>query len=87
MKNLHKVISAEIERLGGLRPMINVQQAARVGAINEATEALPKDGESPLAWAERNAVWFQCPVAGIYREGFFEDVDRAGEQDYEESLI
>lgn len=32
MKNLHKVISAEIERLNGLRPMTTVQQAARVGA-------------------------------------------------------
>ena len=79
MKNLHKVISAEIERLNGLRPMINIQQAARVGAINEATEALPKDGEAPLAWAERNAVWFQCHADEIYREGFFEDVIRAGE--------
>ena len=87
MKNLHKVISAEIERLDGLRPMTTVQQAARVGAINEAFSALPKDGESPLAWADRNAAWFQCHAPGIYREGFFEDVDRAGEQDYEESLI
>ena len=87
MKNLHFVISAEIERLDGLRPLTTVQQAARVGAINEATEALPKEGEAPLAWAERNAVWFQCHADEIYREGFFEDVDRAGEQDYEESLI
>ena len=86
MKNLHKVISAEIERLDGLRPVTTVQQAARAGAIKEATEALPRNGESPLEWAERNAVWFQCPGA-MYREGFFEDVDRAGEQDYEESLI
>ena len=87
MKNLHKVISAEIERLGELRPLTTLQQAARAGAISTATEALPKDGEAPLAWAERNAVWFQCHADEIYREGFFEDVDRAGEQDYEESLI
>ena len=86
MKNLHKVISAEIERLDKLRPMTTVQQAARAGAIKEATEALPKDGESPLAWAERNAAWFQCPVAEAYREGFFEEVEAAGEKDYNESL-
>ena len=85
MKNLYQVIRAEIERLECLCPVTNVKQAARVGAINEASEALPKEGESPLEWAERNAVWFQCPVAGIYRDGFFEDVEKAGERDYEES--
>ena len=86
MKNLHKVISAEIERLDGLRPMTTVQRSAHSGAIKEATEALPRNGESPLEWAERNAAWFQCPVAEAYREGFFEEVEAAGEKDYNESL-
>lgn len=86
MKNLHKVISEEIERLNGISPITSVKQAARAGAIKEATEALPRNGESPLEWAERNTVWFQCHAAGIYREGFFEDVEQAGEQDYQEIL-
>lgn len=86
MKNLHQVISAEIERLEGWFPGTTTAQAARAGAIKEATEALPLDGESPLDWAERNAAWFQCPVAGAYRDGFFEAVEAAGEQDYNESL-
>ncbi len=86
MKNLHEVISAEIERLESLRPLTTVKQSARNGAIKEATNALPTKGETPLEWAERNAAWFQCPVAGIYRDGFFEDVEKAGELDYEASL-
>ena len=86
MKNLHQVISEEIERLKCWFPIMNVEQAARAGAIKEATEAMPLDGESPLEWAERNAAWFQCPIAGIYREGFFEAVEAAGEKDYNESL-
>ena len=81
MKNLHQVISEEIERIEGC-----VEQAAKAGAIKEATEALPRAGESPLEWAERNAAWFQCPIAGVYSEGFFEAVEAAGEKDYNESL-
>ena len=86
MKNLHQVISAEIERIKGWFPIMNIEQAAKAGAIKEATEALPRDGETPLEWAERNAVWFQCPVDGVYSEGFFEAVEAAGEKDYNESL-
>lgn len=86
MKNLHQVISDEIARLRELRPMMNVAQSARNGAIKEATEALPREGEGPLEWAERNAAWFQCPIDGVYSEGFFEAVEAAGEKDYNESL-
>ena len=86
MKNLHQVISDEIERLRALRPTMSVAQSARNGAIKESIEALPVEGETPLEWAERNAAWFQCPIAGIYREGFFEAVEAAGEKDYNESL-
>lgn len=86
MRNTSQVISAEIERLKGWFPGTTTTQAARAGAIKEATEALPRNGESPLEWAERNAAWFQCPVAEAYREGFFEEVEAAGEKDYNESL-
>ena len=84
MKNLHQVISAEIERIKGWFPIMNIEQAAKAGAIKEATEALPRASESPLEWAERNAVWLQCPIAGVYSEEFFEAVESAGEKDYNE---
>ena len=86
MRNLHQVISDEIARLRALRPTMSVAQSARNGAIKESTDALPVEGETPLEWAERNAAWFQCPIAGIYSEGFFEAVEAAGEKDYNESL-
>ena len=85
MKNLHQVISAEIERIKGWFPIISIE-TVMAGAVREATEALPREGEGPLEWAERNAGWFQCPIAGVYSEGFFEAVEAAGEKDYNESL-
>lgn len=86
MRNTSQIISAEIERLKGWFPVTTTTQAARAGAIKEATEALPRNGESPLEWAERNAAWFQCHVAAAFREGFLEEVAAAGERDYIESL-
>lgn len=82
--NLHTVIGAEVIRLMETPvPSINTARQGREAAIEELWAARPKQNETALEWAQRNAVWFQCHAKAEYSEGFWEAVQAAGEKDFQ----
>lgn len=81
---LHTAIGAELNRVMGLPEAATiVRRASRAAAIQELHSAMPRRGETPVQWAKRNAVWFQCPASVEYSADFFAKVEKAGEADFQ----